>query len=132
MPRWFRSDLRRKACIAVAMLYALSVFVPSLAHALSNCAMEFFTVSDHDSGPEATPHHAAVLHHAIAEHPASHGKHGDEDNAPKCCAQMALTILPNENHNPAFTGLSYSPDFPALVARLTGRGAERLDRPPNV
>jgi hypothetical protein len=123
-------------CIAVAMLYALSVFVPHFAHAYAppQRTADPSAMSEHDHSAGAAHHHAdgATHHHATAEHPTSHSKHGDNDTDLKCCAQVTLTVLPQQNVNPPFTGLSHSPGFPALVAKLTGRGAERLDRPPNV
>jgi hypothetical protein len=132
MQHWLRSDLRKTVCIAAAMLYALSVFAPHFTHA-SALATESFAASEHHHGVAATHHHAddAMHHHTNAEHPASHSKHGHEDANPKCCVQLNLTVLPPQTVDPAFAGLSHWQDFTSLVAKLTGRGADRLDRPPN-
>lgn len=135
MPHWLRSELRRTMCIAVAVLYALSVFVPHFAHACASSqrATEPSGMSGRDHGAATEHHHpgGATHHHATAERPTSHSKHGDKDTDPNCCAQINLTVLPRQNVDLAFTGLFHSTDFPAFIAELTGRGTDRLDRPPN-
>lgn len=136
MQRWLRSGLRGTVCIAVAMLYALNAFMPHIAHAYATPqrVSEPSATSEHGHSTAAVHHRpdGAAHHHATAEHPTSHSKHGDKDTDPNCCAQINLTVLPRQNVDITFTGLSHSPDFPEFIAELTGRGADRLDRPPNV
>jgi hypothetical protein len=136
--------LRVKAAIVLAALYGLCVVAPALAFALSynpavaHCLTEGH-VGVHDHG--ANHEHGGKLH-AHADGSAHH--HHDDGAAPQpshddgkaaiatCCGLFSVVAIPGEPI-PSF-GLDSlaSVVLPALGEALSGRGPERINRPPIV
>lgn len=131
-----RSKLHRRFGVAVAVLYALSVFGPHFAHASArpHLSTEHLAVSAADHAADMAHHHAAGAphQHDAGHQPVTNGHHSNTDTSPTCCAQMILSVLPQQSVDLVLIGLSHSLRFPSPEAKLTGRGADRLDRPPNV
>ncbi len=135
---------RAKAAIIVAVLYALCVLAPAVAFALSDnpaiahCLTEGH-VGVHDHG--AKHEHGGKLHvHADG---TAH-QHDDDGAVPQpsrddgkaaiatCCGLFSVVAIPGEPV-PSF-GLDSlaSVVLPALGEALSGRGPERINRPPIV
>jgi hypothetical protein len=136
--------LRVKAAIVLAVLYAFCILAPAVAFALSDnpaiahCLTEGH-VGVHDHG---TKHeHGGKLHvHADG----STHQHHDDGVAPQpsgndskaaiatCCGLFSVVAIPGEPI-PSFGlhGLA-SVVLPVLAEALSGRGPERINRPPIV
>jgi len=135
---------RARAAIVVAVLYALCILAPAVAFALSDnpaiahCLTEGH-VGVHDHG--AKHEHSGKLHvHADG---TAH-QHDDDGAAPQpsrddgkaaiatCCGLFSVVAIPGEPV-PSF-GLDSlaSVVLPVLGEALSGRGPERINRPPIV
>jgi hypothetical protein len=137
-------SLRVKAAIVLAALYALCVLAPAAAFALSNnpaighCLTEGH-VSVHEHG--AKHEHGGKLHvHADG---TTH-QHHDDGTAPQpsrndgtaaiatCCGLFSVVAIPGEPV-PSFEFDSLaSVVLPVVGEALSGRGPERINRPPIV
>jgi hypothetical protein len=137
-------SFRARAATVVAALYALCVLAPAVAFALSDnpaiahCLTEGH-VGVHDHG--AQHEHGGKLHvHADG---AAH-QHHDDGAAPQpsrddgkaaiasCCGLFSVVAIPGEPV-PSFGSDSLaSVVFPVLGEALSGRGPERINRPPIV
>jgi hypothetical protein len=135
--------LRVKAAIVLAMLYVLCILAPAVAFALSDnpavahCLTEGH-VGVHDHG--AQHEHGGKLHvHADG---TTH-QHHDDGTAPppaadgkgpiaSCCGLFSVVAIAGELV-PSFVFDSLaSVVLPALGEALSGRGPERINRPPIV
>ena len=135
---------RTRAAIFVAALYALCVLAPAVAFAFSDnpavahCLTEGH-VGVHDHG--ANHEHGGTLHvHADG----SAHQHHDDGAAPQpshddgkaaiatCCGLFSVVAIPGEPV-PSFGSDSLaSVVLPVLGEALSGRGPERINRPPIV
>ena len=136
--------LRVNAAIVLAVLYALCILAPAVAFAFSDnpavahCLTEGH-VGVHDHG--AKPEHGGKLHvHADG----SAHQHHDDGATPQpahddgkaaiasCCGLFSVVAIPGEPV-PSF-GLDSlaSVVLPVLGEVLSGRGPERINRPPIV
>ena len=135
---------RAKAATVLAALYVLCILAPAVAFALSDnpaiahCLTEGH-VGVHDHG--AKPEHGGTLHvHADG---AAH-QHHDDGAAPQpsrddskaaiasCCGLFSVVAIPGEPV-PSFGSDSLaSVVLPILGEALSGRGPERINRPPIV
>jgi hypothetical protein len=134
--------LRAKAAIVLAVLYTLCILAPAVAFALSDnpavahCLIEGH-VGIHDHG--GTPEHGGKLHvHADG----SAHQHHDDGVAPPpsgndgkaalatCCGLFSVVAIPGEPlPNFGFHSLA-SVVLPVLADGLSGRGPDRINRPP--
>jgi len=133
-----RKTLRIKAAVAVAMLYGLCIVTPSLAFALADPDAAAHCLTE-DHGFAAAPHHGANVHiHAdgVAHHHSDsggpHKQANDESkgHAANCCGLFSVVAIPGE---PGFALGLVSPAslaFPVLHDAASGRGPERINRPP--
>jgi hypothetical protein len=137
--------LRVKAAIVLAALYALCVLAPAVAFALSDnpaiahCLTEGH-VGVHDHG--AKHEHGGKLHvHADG---TAHQHHDDGAAAPQpsrddgkaaiatCCGLFSVVAIPGEPVPcVGFDSLAFVV-LPVLGEALSGRGPERINRPPIV
>src|SRR5215469_10896018 len=126
--------LRVKAAIVLAALYALCILAPAVAFAFSDnpavahCLTEGHVgVHDHGTNHE----HGGTLHvHADG---SGHQHHDDGKAAiATCCGLFSIVAIPGEPV-PSF-GLDSlaSVVLPVLGEALSGRGPERINRPPIV
>jgi len=133
---------RAKAATALAVLYALCVLAPAVAFALSDdpavahCLTEGH-VGIHDHGGK--PEHGGKLHvHADG----SPHQHHDDGVAPQssghdgkaalatCCGLFSVVAIPGEPlPNFGLHSLA-SVVLPVLLDALSGRGPDRINRPP--
>jgi hypothetical protein len=140
-------DFRLKAAIALAALYALCILAPSAAFALShNPAVARCLTEDavpaavHDHGGKVHVHADGTTHQhrdgGSVQHRHDDGstqKHpgdGAKGGAASCCSLFSVVAVASE---PSFIlGLSGAASvlFPALREALSGRGPERINRPP--
>ena len=139
MLRWLQREWRVRAAIAVAVLYALCVLAPGVAVAFNGpAAVHCLTTSHgiasaHEFGEKPHVHADGTVHHHAAQKDAAVPPHGDGDEHPgKCCGLFCMSALALQAEPTIATEQPLSLDFPALEAKLTGRGASRIDRPPNV
>jgi hypothetical protein len=133
---------RVKAAVVLAALYALCILAPSAAFAFSNnpavahCLTEdhvgaHVQASTHDHGGTVHVHGDGVAHehHDDGAAPPSSGDDG-KAAAAACCSLFSIVAIPDG------LGLSlalYSPAsvvVPALDEALSGRGPDRINRPP--
>jgi hypothetical protein len=137
-------NLRARAATVVAALYALCVLAPAVAFALSDspamahCLTEGH-VGVHDHG--AKHEHGGKLHvHADG----SAHQHHDDGAAPQpshddgkgaiasCCGLFSVVAIPGEPvPSFGFDNLA-SVVLPVVGEALSGRGPERINRPPIV
>jgi len=135
---------RAKAATVVAVLYALCVLAPAVAFALSDnpaiahCLTEGHVgVHDHGAKHEhggklhAHADDTAHQHHYDGAAPQPSGNDGKAAIA-SCCGLFSVVAIPAEPV-PSFGSDSLaSVVLPILGEALTGRGPERINRPPIV
>jgi hypothetical protein len=133
---------RVNAAIVLAALYALCILASSAAFAFSNnpavarCLTEdhigvHVQVSTHDQGGKAHVHAdgAAHEHHDDGAAPPSSGDDGKAAVA-ACCGLFSVVAI---SDGPGLSLALYSPASiiaPALGEALSGRGPNRINRPP--
>lgn|SRR5262249_30913443 len=136
---------RSKAAIVLAALYALCILGPSIALALSNnptiahCLTEDH-VGIHDHGGKIHAHADATAHRHHDDG-AAHQHHdkgavqkhgGDEGKAANCCGLFSLVAMAGESSLMLGPSSSASKLLPVPPEALSGRGPERINRPPIV
>src|SRR6516164_5062255 len=123
---------RVKAAIVLAALYTLCILAPSAAFAFSaspgvaHCLTEGH-VGIHDHG-KAHVHADGSAHHHDGAAPPS----GDDEKSrvASCCSLFSVVAMAGE---PGLSLGLYNPAsivLPALADALSGRGPERINRPP--
>lgn len=139
MLRWLRRHMPLRAALAVAVLYAASILMPAVAFAFGtpsspHCLTEAFAMAEHIHGSKTHVHADGTMHNHHAEHPGAATHNQDEADAHlgKCCSLFSINALTPQAEHVIAAELRVQPDFPPLEAKLTGRGADRIDRPPNV
>jgi hypothetical protein len=141
---WLNSAMRWRAALAVAALYAFCVLVPSVALALTNAAAHCLIDAHgaaHVHRAIANTHvHAdgvAHKHHDKAAHthtdegaPNGHTDAGDKAHDGNCCGLFCITALAHEAPAALSAPAAVSRALPALADFLSGRGSDRINRPP--
>ena len=126
---------RVKAAVVLAALYMLCILAPSAAFAFSaspgvaHC-LTAGHVGIHDHGGKVHVHADGTAHHH--DHDGAAPPSGDDEKSrvASCCSLFSVVALPGEP-GPSL-GL-YSPGstvLPVLADALSGRGPERINRPP--
>ena len=132
--------LRRKAAIALAVLYALCVLMPAAAVALTSAAHCL-------TGPQGAAHvhqaasqahvHSDGVAHAHADQPADHAdgaphEHSDAAGAQNgnCCGLFCVSAIAHDAHPALGATIAAQRTVPARAYALPGRGPERINRPP--
>ena len=137
---------RIRAAIALAALYALCILAPSAAFALSDnpavahCLIEGHAgihVHDGKTHLDATHVHAIHLHadgnahqhhdHGTAQEPAGDDGKGSVAN---CCGLFSVVAIPGEPGLALGSSTHVSAFVPSARDALSGRGPDRLYRPP--
>jgi hypothetical protein len=114
----------RLASLLVA-LYALCLVTPTAVMALSPAAIPAHCLTD-DHQDAVTMH----VHHDGSAHHHSDGKDDDGDHANKCCGLFSVSaIAPDHAILPAPNRPASRQPVLAADSR-TGRGSDRIDRPP--
>ncbi len=128
--------MRLRAAVILAVFYALCVVTPSLALAFADGPAAAHCLTDDHHGNKskslasvhddagAAPHSHSGQDASVADADDSSGKSG------KCCGLFCTTALPAADFAPF--GQSVHGSALALVVQdhLTGRGPDRLIRPP--
>ena len=131
----FAKAIRVKGAIVLAALYTLCILAPSAAFAFSaspgvaHCLTEGH-VGIHDHGGKVHVHADGTAHHHDHDGAAAPSGDGDNSRVASCCSLFSVVALPGEP-GPSL-GL-YSPGstvLPVLADALSGRGPERINRPP--
>ena len=136
---------RSKAAIVLAALYALCILAPSIAFAFSNnptiahCLTEDH-VGIHDHGGKIHAHADGMAHRhhddGVAHRHHDEGtvlKHtGDEGKAANCCGLFSLVAVAGESSLILGPSSSAANLLPLALEALSGRGPERINRPPIV
>jgi hypothetical protein len=126
---------RAKAAIVVAALYVFCILAPSAAFALStnpavaHCLTEGH-VGVHDHGAKVHVHGDGTAHHH--DHDGATPPPGDNEKSrvATCCSLFSVVAISAE---PGLSLGLYSPASivpPILADALSGRGPERINRPP--
>jgi hypothetical protein len=137
-------SFRVKAAIALTALYALCILAPSAAFALSsNPAMAHCLIEDHvapvvhDHGNAHAHDHGGVMHqHADGTTHQHHDdgatpKHPDgKTPLPSCCGLFSVVAIADDPGAVLEPSSHASRLVPALRDALTGRGPDRINRPP--
>ena len=136
---------RDKAAIALVVLYALCILAPSAAFALSsNPAMAHCLTEDHvapvvhDHGGNMREHGGATHVHADGtthqhHHDGAPQKHSGGDGktaVPSCCGLFSVVAIVDEPGVALGSSGHASRLVPSLRDALTGRGPDRINRPP--
>jgi len=113
----FAKTFRVKAAIVLAALYTLCILAPSAAFALS-------------ASPGVHVHADGSAHHH--DHDGAAPPPGDDEKSrvASCCSLFSVVALLGE---PGLSLGLYNPAsivLPALADALSGRGPERINRPP--
>ena len=125
---------RAKAAIVAAALYTLCILAPAAAFALSanagvaHCLTEGH-VGVHDHGKVHVHADASAHHH---DHDGAAPPSGDDERSrvASCCSLFSVVAIPGE---PGLSLGLYNPAsivLPVLADTLSGRGPERINRPP--
>ncbi len=131
----FAKTIRVKAAIVVAALYTLCILAPSAAFAFSaspgvaHCLTEGH-VGIHDHGGKAHVHADGTAHHHGHDGAAAPSGDDEKSRVASCCSLFSVVALPGE---PDLSLGFYSPGsivLPVLADALSGRGPERINRPP--
>jgi len=145
-------SFRVRAAMAVAALYAFCILLPATAFALADgrmappCLIDdlaMVSVHDHDGAD-----HGAMAHQhgdGSHDHAMAHHHHGDEANAAsepqgdpdhgksrpgECCGLFPMVALAGGLRPPLAPPRLTSSEIAALSDALTGRGPDRIIRPP--
>jgi hypothetical protein len=130
----FAKTFRVKAAIVLAALYTLCILAPAAAFAFStnphvaHCLTEGH-VGIHDHG-KAHVHADGTAHHH--DHDGAAPPSGDDEKSrvASCCSLFSVVAIPGE---PGLSLGLYNPAsivLPVLADTLSGRGPERINRPP--
>ena len=128
----FAKTFRVKAAIVLAALYALCILAPAAAFAFSaspgvaHCLTEGH-VGMHDHG-KVHVHTDGTAHHH--EHGGAAPPSDEKSRVASCCSLFSVVALPGE---PGLSLGLYSPasiELPVPTDTLSGRGPERINRPP--
>jgi hypothetical protein len=138
---------RLKAAIVLAALYALCILAPSIAFALSSnpsiahCLIEnHVAVAVHDHGGKihahadgtAHRHHADGTAHRHHDDGPSPKHSGDGGQAANCCGLFSVVAVAGEPAPVLSHASAASLLAPVAPEALSGRGPERINRPPIV
>jgi hypothetical protein len=124
--RRFFSDRRWKTAAKVlALLYALCVIGPAIALAYNNDAGAHCLTDEHVQSEKATNH----VHHdgSTHDHSAPSDHHGQSE---KCCGLFGFGGITPNAEVAIQPQLEISLALPPLAQALSGRGFDRIDRPP--
>lgn len=122
---WLTKRRRWRAAALLAVLYALCLATPTAVMAFSPAAIPAHCLTDdHQDAGVMHVHQDGSAHHH------SDGKNDDGDHASKCCGLFSVSaIAPDIAILPA--PHRFASRQPVLVAdSRTGRGSDRIDRPP--
>jgi hypothetical protein len=130
----FAKTFRVKAAIVLAALYTLCILAPAAAFAFStnphvaHCLTEGH-VGVHDHGKAHVHADGAAHHH---DHDGAEPPSGDDEKSrvASCCSLFSVVAIPG---GPGLTLGLYNPAsivLPVLADALSGRGPERINRPP--
>jgi hypothetical protein len=126
---------RAKAAIVLAALYLLCILAPSAAFAFSanpgvaHCLTEGH-VGVHDHGGKVHVHADGTAHHHDHDGAASPSGDDEKSRVATCCSLFSVVAIAGE---PGLSLGLYSPAstvVPVLADDLSGRGPERINRPP--
>jgi hypothetical protein len=126
---------RAKAAIVVAALYMLCILAPSAAFAFSanptvaHCLTEGH-VGVHDHGGKVHVHADGAAHQHDDDGVAPPSGDNEKSRVATCCSLFSVVAISGE---PGLSLGLYSPPSiasPILADALSGRGPERINRPP--
>lgn len=124
---WLTRKRRWRVASLLVALYALCLVTPTAVMAAGKGAIPAHCLTD--------DHHAAGAIHAHQDgssHHHSGSKEDDGDHDGKCCGLFSVSAIAPE------LGIIVTPRGPAAqqpsltVDDLTGRGSDRIDRPPRI
>jgi hypothetical protein len=129
---------RVKAAIVLAALYALCILAPSAAFAFSNnpnvahcLTEEVITPAVHDHGGKVHVHADGTTHRHHADGPTQkHPGNGGKGDIATCCGLFSVVAVAGEPGLILTVSSSASVLLPASREALSGRGPERINRPP--
>jgi hypothetical protein len=126
---------RTKAAIVLAALYLLCILAPSAVFAFSansgvaHCLTEGH-VGVHDHGGKVHVHADGTAHQHHDDGAAPPSGDDEKSRAASCCSLFSVVAIPGE---PGLSPGLHSPAsivLPVLADALSGRGPERINRPP--
>jgi hypothetical protein len=127
---------RIKAAIALAALYALCILAPSVAFAFSDNPGVAHCLTEGHVGVHAhggkTHVHADGTAHRHHDDGTSQKPSGDDGKGPpaNCCGLFSVVAIPGEPGLALALSSPASALVPAAREALSGRGPDRLYRPP--
>jgi hypothetical protein len=126
----FTKTFRVKAAIALAALYTLCILAPAAAFAFSASPGVAHCLTEGHVGVHDHVHADGTAHHH--DHDGAAPPSGDDEKSrvASCCSLFSVVAIPGE---PGLSLGLYNPAsivLPVLVDTLSGRGPERINRPP--
>ncbi len=133
MLTWLTKRLRVRTAVVAAAVYALCVVAPHLAVAFTDGAVAAHCLTD--------DHHAAAKAHVHADgsvHKHSGGDGTQENSGDKaakgeagsCCGLFCFAAMPADLGDVIAQPIPVAAPLPTLQAGLSGRGPDRINRPP--
>ena len=120
---WLTRKQRWRAASLLVALYALCLATPTAVVALGlNAIPAHCLTDDHDAGVVHS-HHGSAHHHS-----GGTADHGDHEG--KCCGLFGITAIAPEAATFSMPPAPATQQQALIAASLSGRGSERIDRPP--
>jgi hypothetical protein len=129
---------RIRAAIALALLYAFCVLAPSAALAFVDGPIAFHCLTEqhgfagtHDhGGPPHVPADGTTHHHHDGGGTPKHSDADGKSHPGNCCGLFCMTALAADAALTLASPVNFTFARPALDDHLTGRGPDRINRPP--
>ena len=122
---WLTSRRRIRAASLLAVMYALCLLAPAAAMAANpNPAMAHCLTDDHHGMSAGHADDSGASHHH------SHSGDDEKGQAGKCCGLFSVAAIVTSADFQAWQHAPASHVAFALTENMTGRGTDRIDRPP--
>jgi hypothetical protein len=131
----FDKGFRIRAAIATMLLYAVCILAPSAACAfdmVAHClAGPFGAAHVHQAGAKSAVHHnEGTSIHSGAGKLDPHSDANEKGRGGSCCGLFCVTAIAHEPGVAAPVPPAIGSTGPGIAYELTGRGPDRINRPP--
>jgi hypothetical protein len=121
-----RRTWRWRTASVLVVVYALCLATPTLVIALSHSSIPVHCLNADEHGVATTLSHE----HGSPQQHHPDGDHDDQVNPGKCCGLFSTSAIAPAIAIVDFQTAVLSPSPSFITANLTGRGPDRIDRPP--
>ncbi len=133
MLTWLTKRLRVRTAAIVAAVYALCVVAPPVALAFTDGAVAAHCLTGNHHAPAKAHVHADGSVHNHSGGDDTQDKSGDKTakgQAGSCCGLFCFAAMPADVGDVIAQPIPVAAPLPALQAGLSGRGPDRINRPP--